>query len=347
MNARTQDDGTPLHYAARYGHKDVAELLLAEGADVNAKDDFAHTPLHHAAQAPIQRSAATVELLIAHGADANAKDYFVKTPLHYAAQSPTNRSAATAELLLANGADANAKDLFSKTPLHYAAISGDAFVAELLLAKNTDVNAIDREGVSALHDAIKKGHRDIAEILKKYGAKDLADKEILQREEEEESRRRQAAEEAKPAYVKVIEASANAWPYSFADLRAALSMAEGQADFSPELLSPLLILYQRAAEKTHYGGNRSKEVWAHIERFERFGSRKHFEESAIIKEMSLRLITKVAARPGSGEVLSRVRLSMDQGRDNFDPLLDDSAENTSSRSSYCKTIELIDRLMKS
>lgn len=310
MNARTQDDGTPLHYAARYGHKDVAELLLAEGADVNAKDDFAHTPLHHAAQAPIQRSAATVELLIAHGADANAKDYFVKTPLHY------------------------------------AAISGDAFVAELLLAKNTDVNAIDREGVSALHDAIKKGHRDIAEILKKYGAKDLADKEILQREEEEESRRRQAAEEAKPAYVKVIEASANAWPYSFADLRAALSMAEGQADFSPELLSPLLILYRRAV-KTTYWGNRSDEAWAHIERFERFGSRKHFEESAIIKEMSLRLITKVAARPGSGEVLSRVRLSMDQGRDNFDPLLDDSAENTSSRSSYCKTIELIDRLMKS
>ena len=31
-------DSTVLHCAAVYGHADVAELLLSEGADVHAKD---------------------------------------------------------------------------------------------------------------------------------------------------------------------------------------------------------------------------------------------------------------------------------------------------------------------
>jgi ankyrin repeat protein len=34
-----------LHFAASFGHKEVAELLLAEGADVNAKNKDLNTPL--------------------------------------------------------------------------------------------------------------------------------------------------------------------------------------------------------------------------------------------------------------------------------------------------------------
>ncbi len=39
---------TPLHITAAQGRKDVAELLLANGADVNAKDNAGATPLHYA-----------------------------------------------------------------------------------------------------------------------------------------------------------------------------------------------------------------------------------------------------------------------------------------------------------
>jgi len=40
---------TPLHYAALRGHKDVVELLLAKGANVNATNNFGMTPLHEVA----------------------------------------------------------------------------------------------------------------------------------------------------------------------------------------------------------------------------------------------------------------------------------------------------------
>ena len=39
VNAKDNDGSTPLHWAALDGHKDVAELLLANKADVNAKDN--------------------------------------------------------------------------------------------------------------------------------------------------------------------------------------------------------------------------------------------------------------------------------------------------------------------
>ena len=40
---------TALHYAAEYGHLEIAELLLANGANVNHRDDDKATPLYFAA----------------------------------------------------------------------------------------------------------------------------------------------------------------------------------------------------------------------------------------------------------------------------------------------------------
>ena len=51
---------TPLHHAAQFGRKKIIELLIAQGADVNAKDNFGSTPLDWA----VHKSA---DLLRKHG----------------------------------------------------------------------------------------------------------------------------------------------------------------------------------------------------------------------------------------------------------------------------------------
>ena len=65
---------TALGHAAKYGHNEIAELLIENGADVSAKDESGGTPLHLAA---LMGHKEIAELLIAKGADVNAK--FEKT----------------------------------------------------------------------------------------------------------------------------------------------------------------------------------------------------------------------------------------------------------------------------
>jgi ankyrin repeat protein len=51
VNAKDRDGATPLHWAAKNGHKDVAEVLLDSEADVDAKEStYTATPLHMAAE---------------------------------------------------------------------------------------------------------------------------------------------------------------------------------------------------------------------------------------------------------------------------------------------------------
>ena len=54
----------PLHYAAIHGRTEVVELLIAEGADVNAKSKVDLTPLHWAIT---YNHPETVTLLRKHG----------------------------------------------------------------------------------------------------------------------------------------------------------------------------------------------------------------------------------------------------------------------------------------
>ena len=75
-----QSGETALHIAAsgRWSGLDVADILIAKGADVNALDKFGRTPLHIAAHAD---NIDVVRSLLAHGANAQAKDTSGKTPL--------------------------------------------------------------------------------------------------------------------------------------------------------------------------------------------------------------------------------------------------------------------------
>lgn len=71
-NFRSKDGFAPLHDAALNGNREVIELLVAHGAEINAVDsESASTALHYAAS--FNRLNA-VKALIEHGADANLRN---------------------------------------------------------------------------------------------------------------------------------------------------------------------------------------------------------------------------------------------------------------------------------
>jgi len=113
-----QPPDTSIHQAATEGNIEAVKQHLAAGTDVNVNDHNDQgaygrvTPLHCAANKE------TAELLIAKGADVNAKAGGVgDTPLHWSALRGQNE---IAELLIANGADVNAKGFHGKTALDLA-----------------------------------------------------------------------------------------------------------------------------------------------------------------------------------------------------------------------------------
>jgi len=68
INSRS-NGGLPLFIAAGEGRSDVVRYLLAEGADVNAREQLGDTALTEAAY---YGHVALVKELLAHGADVNA-----------------------------------------------------------------------------------------------------------------------------------------------------------------------------------------------------------------------------------------------------------------------------------
>ena len=64
VNAKNDDGWTPLHQASAGGHKEVAELLIANDADVNARKKNGDTPLDTAIR---RKHPKTADLLRKHG----------------------------------------------------------------------------------------------------------------------------------------------------------------------------------------------------------------------------------------------------------------------------------------
>ena len=126
--AKVEESEISIHEAAWEGNIKAVEQHLASGTDVNAEDAlYGDTPLLWSTGFGHKEVAA---LLIAKGADVNAKAEGGWTPLHYATGGDDKD---IAELLIANGAGANAKNKPTGwTPLDCTGINGDHATADLL-----------------------------------------------------------------------------------------------------------------------------------------------------------------------------------------------------------------------
>ena len=107
---------------------EIVKLLIDRGANVNIKlDQGGHTPLMTAAEnTNVDSSLDTVKLLLASGADINARSNTGMSALSYAvANSNQKSSLETVKLLLDSGADIEIRNNIGSTPLIVATVNSD------------------------------------------------------------------------------------------------------------------------------------------------------------------------------------------------------------------------------
>jgi uncharacterized protein len=166
VNAAGPDGGTALHWAAHLDDLETAGLLLASGADVQARNRYGVAPLILACS---NGSGKMIELLLNAGADPNTALPEGETALMNAAR--TGRLDAVRPLL-ARQADVDRKEEWrGQTALMWAAAEGHAPVVERLLEQGADRDVRSKSGFSAYLFAVREGRIDAARVLLKAGAK--------------------------------------------------------------------------------------------------------------------------------------------------------------------------------
>jgi ankyrin repeat protein len=162
-----------LHLAAEHGHEAIVQLLLSEGAVLDATTSSNETALHLAAE---NGHEATVLVLLDRGATIEAKtqsgSQTAITALHLAAW---NGHQAIVRLLLDRGAaieettDSEAGHRY--TALHLAAQNGHEATVWVLLEQGALIETRTHRGnYTALHLAASNGHPAIVQILLNAGA---------------------------------------------------------------------------------------------------------------------------------------------------------------------------------
>ena len=166
-----------LHWAAEVDQVEVAQLLLNEGADIEATTSWGATPLEWAAT---MGSARVAELLLAHGA--GGFTLIVAAALGKLADVKT---------IIASGADlsghrrrgapdtpddhwpidsAHIRGDVVSDAMYAAARNGHTETVEYLLDHDAALDAKGVFGGTALHWAAVNGHRDTVELLVGRGA---------------------------------------------------------------------------------------------------------------------------------------------------------------------------------
>ena len=166
VNARDRITSTMLHVASYSGNLKAIKMLLANGADINAKMDTGTRPLEAAIKAGKEKS---VKLLLSKGAETDrTSENFGGSPLYLAIHYGYPD---IAKLLIENGAKLNLKDTYGRSALHHAVVREQAETVNTLLRYGANENTQDTHGFTALYSAVRNGgSKKSIESLLKHGA---------------------------------------------------------------------------------------------------------------------------------------------------------------------------------
>jgi ankyrin repeat protein len=152
-----------LYCAAKGGHKDIIQKLIARGITVNFLKKHNFTPLHRAAE---KGSEDVVRILLRNKAEIEAKTRQLHTPVHL---SVLNGHINVLQALIENGAELDAKTSEKNTPMLIAAQRGYTNIVELLYKHGVNLNRVVNKQC-ALSIATCFGREEVVQKLVQLGA---------------------------------------------------------------------------------------------------------------------------------------------------------------------------------
>ncbi|KAJ5787128.1 hypothetical protein N7457_002118 [Penicillium paradoxum] len=162
INARALSDKTALYTACSYGHHEIAHMLLERGAGRHLQ----RRDLADIFQAVCAKGYENiVRLFLQHGANDNTSGTHLEIILQVACSSGQER---IVKMLLEHGASVNDIDA-----LKAACLAGHDRIVQMLLNYGADVS-----GGAALRTACSEGNGRIVQMLLEYGA-DVSDKNAM------------------------------------------------------------------------------------------------------------------------------------------------------------------------
>jgi ankyrin repeat protein len=146
--------------------QDMAQLLLANKADINVPNNAGYYPIHGAIH---NGHLQIIKLLITHNTDINQVSLNTNvTPLYYSVgYSSQTVDLGIIDYLLNNGANANIPDNTGYYPWHFASFKGHLEVMKILISKIPviDYKTSNADKYTALWLASQEGHLDVVKWL--------------------------------------------------------------------------------------------------------------------------------------------------------------------------------------
>ena len=158
-NARGRNRGTPILWAATFGHTEIVKILVPFTDNPNARDKHGMTPISAAASCGFTE---IVKILVPLTDNPNAHNIFGNTPIYWAAKHGYTE---IVQILAPLTDNPNTPTNTGNTPILRAAKNGHTEIVKILAPLTENPNAPNKKGQTPIQEAAERGHIEIVKIL--------------------------------------------------------------------------------------------------------------------------------------------------------------------------------------